>query len=117
MLQEQERRTSPMTNLIDLGGGMTPRPIDRPDILLETTPAPSIKSSGKFFRLVKKLKDTGKLDREDFNSGKELGMFMDFWEDMEKRKREKTGISDVREISKSVARQMFEKTFFMKPLK
>lgn len=94
----------------------TPRSRDNSGIV---TPkgSPKIKSSSRFKELMKKFKTMGKLDREDFNTGAEMGAFLDFVNqtniDMKKRIYEE----NIHEISKFLARTQGRTTFIMMPSK
>ena len=67
-------------DFIDLGGGATPRPKERPDILLNSKGLPKINlDNAKFKGLIKKFEALGHLDIEDFNTTAEMGAFLDFY--------------------------------------
>ncbi len=100
----QERQTSPVSkksDFIDLGGGMTPRPKENPDILLRSsgTTLPNINVS-KFKTLLRKYTETGKVDKEDFNSGPELGAFIDFINNTKTAAKQKEFNETITEINK-----------------
>jgi len=93
-----------MSDFIDLGGGAALRPKEDPKILLNNGVAPKPISPIKFKKMLKKFNELGKLDRNDFNSGKELGQFVDFYNEMVKKKRQDYDDNEIHEISKWVAR-------------
>ena len=68
-----------MKDFIDLGGGATPRPKEKPDIVLGAGAPRRIISSDKFKMLLRKYDETGRLDREDFNDSKDVCDFIDFY--------------------------------------
>jgi hypothetical protein len=66
-----------------------------------------------FEEIKKKLTVTGKLDREDFSSGKEMGMFMDFYNNEIDKRNEKDLDRHVTDVSTYLANIMNRKTFLL----
>jgi len=61
----------------------------------ETIPKPE-----KFEQKVRMLKDTGKMDKNDFGNAKEIGQFIDFYNGTVKESHDKAASNEVLEISK-----------------
>ena len=91
---------------------MTPRPKENPDILLPTGAEPKPMSSAKFKKLLEKEKALGKLDREDFNSAKEVGQFLDFKNSTMKEEKEKKADGEITTISEKLANMITRSLIF-----
>ena len=59
---------------------------------------------GNFKRAKQRLEETGKLDRNDFNSGQELGMFIDWYNKALEEAKRARGDNEIHEISKFLGR-------------
>ena len=85
------------------GSVLAPR--DKKDIVL-AGPGPKITKPRNFEQNLQRVKDTGVLRSEDFNSGAELGAFIDFYNSTVKSKKDAYFGNEVLEISKFLVRMM-----------
>lgn len=75
------------------------------------------KKPRNFDKNLKRLKETGTLSREDFDSGADLGAFIDWYNSSVIKKRENQAQNDIIEISKFLAKINTQKNIMLKPTK
>jgi hypothetical protein len=75
------------------------------------TKTPILTKPRNFEQALARLKATGKLDRNDFNSGAELGAFIDFYNSNIEKSRDKYANNEISEISKLLARISTRRVF------
>jgi hypothetical protein len=109
MKNKFRRLPSPVDSVI------TPRPRDQKIVM--PTGIVNLSPPKDFQKKVQKLQDTGKIDREDFNNAKDIGNFLDFYNDTLKKKKDERAAEDILEISKLLVRLETQKSVIISPPK
>jgi hypothetical protein len=87
------------------------RPNEKGKILLPGAVRKEFFKPGNFDKIKKKLEATGKLDVEDFNSAKDLGMFIDWYNQLITNSKKSRAENEILEISKLLAKISGRKSF------
>lgn len=90
---------------------IAPRPRDQKIVL--PTGNINLKPPADFKKKLQRLKETGTLDRNDFNNAKEIGQFLDFYNDTLKQDRNRRAKEDIIEISKLLVRLQTQKNILL----
>lgn len=90
---------------------ITPRPREQKIIL--PTGNINLKPPKDFKKKLQRLTETGSFDRNDFNNAKELGQFLDFYNESLREKRKQRADEDIIEISKLLVRLQTQKTILL----
>lgn len=90
------------------------KPNEKGKIILPGAVRKEFLKPNNFEKLKKKYEATGKLDREDFNNAKELGQFLDWYNQINENRRKERNDNEILEISKFLARASGRKSFVFK---